>query len=139
MKTTIKILCLVLLGVIAQAQTSIKINGFILQKGFSQDTATSVRIKCVGLDVDILTANQKPMFYLGLVNTVGVTVDARNVSYQDMLNACVKNGIPENQQNALIQSVYAAVFAGTKAQKLAAIRGLMDGYGITVKPDNEQN
>lgn len=136
MKTTIKILCLVLLGVIAQAQTSIKINGFILQKGFSQDTATSVRIKCVGLDVDILTANQKPMFYLELVNTVGVTVDARNVSYQDMLNACVKNGIPENQQNALIQSVYAAVFAGTKAQKLAAIRGLMDGYGITVKPDN---
>lgn len=139
MKTTIKILCLVLLGVMAQAQTSIKINDFILQKGFSQDTATSVRIKCVGLDVDILTSNQRPMFYLELVNTTGTTVDARNVSYQDMLNACVKNGIPENQQNALIQSVYAAVFAGTKTQKLAAIRGLMDGYGITVKPDNEQN
>jgi len=134
----LKIICFVLLGVMAQAQTSIKIENFILQKGFSQDTATSVRIRCVGLDVDIITANQRPMFYIELINPQGSTADARNVSYQDMLNACEKNGVPEGSQSTLIQNVYAAVFAGTKAQKLAAIRGLMSGYSIIVKPDSEQ-
>ncbi len=135
---TIYTLCLILLGVAAQAQQNIKINNFIIQRGFVQDTAVSIKIRCVGMDVDILTEEQRPMFYLELVNPQGNAADSRNVSYQDMVNACVKNDIPENQINATIQSVYAAVFAGTKTQKLAAIRSLMAGYGMVVKPDNEQ-
>lgn len=123
---------------VSQAQTSIKINNFILQKGFTTDTATAVRIKCIFMPVDQNTADQRPVFYLELASATGASVDARNVEYQDMVNACVRNNIPENQRSATIAAVYAAVFCGTKAQKLSAIRSLMAGYGIVVKPDNEQ-
>jgi hypothetical protein len=131
-------LCFVLLGVAAQAQKTIKIHDFIVKRGFSQDTATGVVIRCVSLDVDIITASQRPTFYLALVAKAGQAVDERNVTWQDMVNACVKNGIPEVQHETIISQVYMAVFSGTKTQKLAAIRGLMDGYGVIVKPDNQQ-
>lgn len=57
----------------------------------------------------------------------------RNISYEDMLRAVEKNNIPENQQQAVIMQSYGAVFAGTKAQKIAVFTSLMNGYGITVK------
>lgn len=126
------------LGVAAQAQTSIKINNFIIQRAFITDTATAVKIRCIWNQIDQETANQRPVFLLELVDVRGVTVESRNVEYQDMVNACVKNGIPENQHSGIIQSTFSAVFCGTKTQKLSAIRSLMAGYGITVKPDNEQ-
>lgn len=132
------IIILCALGVTAQAQTNFQIEPFAVRKGFSTDTATAVRFRCVSLDIDMITANQRPVFYLELVSEAGSTVDARNVTYQDMTNACVKNGIPENQHSTVIAQVYAATFCGTRAQKLAAIRSMMLGYGITLKPDNEQ-
>ena len=127
-----------MLGVTVQAQKDFKIEPFTIRKGFSTDTATAVRFRCVALDVDMNTADQRPVFYLELVSATGATVDARNVTYQDMINACVKNGIPENQHSAAIQQVYSVTFCGTKTQKLAAIRNMMLGYGIVLKPDNEQ-
>ena len=132
------IIGLVLLGVAAQAQTSIKINNFIIQRAFVTDTATAVKIRCIWNQIDQETVNQRPVFFLELVSATGVTVESRNVEYQDMVNACVKNGIPENQHSGIIQSTFSAVLSGTKTQKLSAIRSLMAGYGVTVKPDNEQ-
>ena len=123
------------MGVIAQAQKNFQIESFIVRKGFSTDTATAVRFRCVTLDVDMITANQQPVFYLELVSESGSTVDARNVAYQDMVNACIKNGIPESQHSTVIAQVYAATFCGTKAQKLAAIGSMMAAYGITLKPN----
>ena len=131
-------ICLILLGVAVQAQTAIKIDNFIIQRGFTTDTATLVRIKCISLSIDQNTADQRPVFFLELVNSAGVSVDSRNVDYQDMVNACIRNSIPENQHSAIIQATFGAVFCGTKAQKLSAIRSLMAGYSITVKPDNQQ-
>lgn len=126
------------LGVAAQAQTSIKINNFIIQRAFITDTATAVKIRCIWNQIDQETANQRPVFFLELVDAKGISVESRNIEYQDMINACVKNGIPENQHSGIVQSTFSAVLAGTKTQKLAAIRALMSGYGITVKPDNQQ-
>lgn len=126
------------LGVAAQAQTSIKINNFIIQRAFITDTATAVKIRCIWNQIDQETANQRPVFFLELVDAKGISVESRNIEYQDMINACVKNGIPENQHSGIVQSTFSAVLAGTKTQKLAAIRALMAGYGITVKPDNQQ-
>lgn len=131
-------LALMLLGVVAQAQTKVLISPFVINKGFQIDTAVAVSFRCVSLQIDLQTTNQQPMFYLELNNISGGAVDARNVSYQDMINACTKNGIPENQHSATIASVYAAVFCGTKTQKLASLRAMMDVYGIVVKPDNQQ-
>lgn len=126
------------LGVAAQAQTSIKINNFIIQRAFITDTATAVKIRCIWNQIDQETANQRPVFFLELVDAKGISVESRNIEYQDMINACAKNGIPENQHSGIVQSTFSAVLAGTKTQKLAAIRALMSGYGITVKPDNQQ-
>ena len=102
------------------------------------DTATAVRFRCVSLDIDMVTENQQPVFYLELVSESGSTVDARNVTYQDMINACIKNNNPESQHSAIIAKTYAATFCGTKIQKLGVIRNMMAGYGIILKPDNEQ-
>lgn len=121
-----------------KAQTSIKIDDFVIRKGFTTDTATAVKIRCIWSQIDQETANQRPVFFLELVNRTGLTVDSRNVEYQDMVNACTKNGIPENQHSGIIQATFGAVFCGTKTQKLSAIRALMLGYGIVVKPDNQQ-
>lgn len=117
---------------VSQAQKNFKIEPFVIRKGFSTDTATEVRFRCVSLDIDMVTANQQPVFYLELVSESGSTVDARNVTYQDMINACVKNGIPESQHSAVISQVYAATFCGTKTQKLSAIGAMMSAYGITL-------
>lgn len=132
------IILLAVLGVAAQAQKDFKIEPFTIRKGFSTDTDTAVRFRCVSLDIDMITANQQPVFYLELVSESGSTVDARNVTYQDMINACTKNNIPESQHSAVIAQTYAATFCGTKIQKLGVIRNMMAGYGIILKPDNEQ-
>lgn len=123
---------------VSQAQTKIKINDFVMRKGFIADTATYCRIDCTALPIDIETANHRPTFLLTLHNAAGQIMDTQVVTYGDMVNACVKNNIPENQHSGIILATYAAVFCGTKTQKLTAIRSLMLGYGITVKPDNEQ-
>jgi hypothetical protein len=109
-----------------------------MRKGFITDTATYCRIDCTALPIDIETANHRPTFLLTLHNAAGQIMDTQVVTYGDMVNACVKNNIPENQHSGIILATYAAVFCGTKTQKLTAIRSLMLGYGITVKPDNEQ-
>lgn len=132
------ILVLCLAAGVSQAQTSIKINDFIIQRAFITDTATAVKIRCIWNQIDQETANQRPVFFLELVDAKGISVESRNIEYQDLINACVKNGIPENQHSGIIQATFGAVFCGTKTQKLSAIRSLMAGYGITVKPDNEQ-
>ena len=137
MKQLLTIL-LVSLGVAAQAQTKIKINDFVMRRGFVSDTATYCRIDCTALPIDLQTSQHRPTFVLTLHNALGQIMDSQVVTYGDMVNACVKNNIPENQHEAIITATYAAVFCGTKTQKLAAIRPLMAGYGITVKPDNEQ-
>ncbi len=127
-----------LIGMAAQAQTKIKINDFVMRRGFVSDTATYCRIDCTALPIDLQTAQHRPTFVLTLHNALGQIMDTQVVTYGDMVNACVRNGIPENQHETIIAQTYAAVFCGTKAQKLTAIRSLMAGYGITVKPDNEQ-
>lgn len=132
------ILILCLATGVSQAQTSIKINDFVMRRGFVADTATFCRIACTALPIDLQTSQHRPTFVLTLHNALGQIMDSQVVTYGDMVNACVKNNIPENQHEAIITATYAAVFCGTKAQKLTAIRSLMAGYGITVKPDNQQ-
>lgn len=136
MKKILLILCLA--AGVAQAQIKIKIDDFIMRKGFITDTATYCRIDCTALPIDLETSNQRPTFVLTLHNATGQILDTQVVTYGDMANACTKNGIPENQHSGIILATYAAVFCGTKSQKLSAIRPLMAGYGITVKPDNQQ-
>ncbi|MCA0231568.1 MAG: hypothetical protein LCH91_13935 [Bacteroidetes bacterium] len=111
-------------------QTNFQIEPFVLKKGFSTDTATTIRFKCVSLDIDLMTDNQRPVFYLELVSNTGATVDARNVSYQDLINAATKAGIPEEQHATKINQLYSAVFCGTKSQKIASIGAMMAPYGI---------
>lgn len=131
-------LLLVSLGVATQAQTKIKINDFVMRRGFVADTATFCRISCTALAIDLETSNHQPTFVITLHNAGGQIMDSQVVTYGDMANACIKNNIPENQHSTQIAQSFAAVFCGTKAQKLAAVRMLMSGYGIVVKPDNEQ-
>lgn len=132
------ILILCLAAGVAQAQTSIKIDDFVMRRGFVADTATFCRISCTALGIDLETSNHRPTFVITLHNATGQIMDSQVVTYGDMVNACIKNNIPENQHATQIAQAFAAVFCGTKAQKLAVIRSLMAGYGIVVKPDNQQ-
>lgn len=131
MKTLFLLLFVVASGVL-QAQNDFQIQPHIVKKTFTSDTATVMRFACVYLKVDLNSQNHRPVFLLELANKDGVTLDSRNVNYEDMVNACTKNGIPETEQNATIQQVYCAVFCGTKAQKIASIGGMMAAYGITL-------
>ncbi len=125
-------------GVVAQAQKNFKIQPLKLQKDLVADTATVVHFRCVWLDIQAETSEQKPVFYLELVSEDNRIISGRNVTYDDMVKACLKNNIPESQHSAIIQQVYSAVLCGTKTQKFSAIRTMLAGYGIVLKPDTEQ-
>ncbi len=70
MKKLLTIL-LVSLGVAAQAQTKIKINDFVMRRGFVSDTATYCRIDCTALPIDLQTSQHRPTFALTLHNALG--------------------------------------------------------------------
>ena len=120
------------------ANAQFKINDKIFSTGFTTDTAVSISIKVVSLQILIDSKAQRPVFYLSFDSKNGQSVTSRNIDYSAMKIACEKNGIPENQHETVIAQTFLAVYAGTKAQKLGAIRGLLDTYGIVVKPDTEQ-
>lgn len=127
------------ISTIASTQAQFKISNVFIRDGFNVDTATSITIRCVGLEVQIETTAQKPTFYLAFISKTGQTVSSQNIGYEDMLRACIRNGIVDSlQQTNIINFTFSAVLAGTKSQKLAAIRGLLNGYGIALKPDDEQ-
>lgn len=120
------------------ANAQFKINDKIFSTGFGSDTAVSISIRVVNLQVLLESKAQRPVFYLSFDGKNGQSVTSRNIDYSDMKVACQKNGIPLDQQETIIAQTFLAVFSGTKAQKLGAIRGLLDSYGIVVKPDLEQ-
>lgn len=120
------------------ANAQFKINDKIFSTGFTSDTAVSISIRVVNLQVLLESKAQRPIFYLSFDGKNGQSVTSRNISYEDMKVACQKNGIPEAQHETIIAQTFTAVYSGTKAQKLGAIRGLLDNYGIIVKPDTEQ-
>ena len=120
------------------ANAQFKINDKIFSTGFTSDTAVSISIRVVSLQILIDSKAQRPVFYLSFDDKSSRSITSRNISYEDMKVACVKNGIPEAQHETVIAQTFLAVYAGTKTQKLGAIRGLLDTYGIVVKPDTEQ-
>ena len=119
-------------------QAQFKIQDRILSSGFTTDTATTVSIKVVSLEIKVDSKAQRPVFYLSFNAKNGAIIDAQNIGYDDIVRACKKNNIPESQHETVIAQTFLAVLCGTKTQKLGAIRGLMAGYGIVVKPDDEQ-
>lgn len=123
---------------ITTSQAQFKINDRIIASGFNTDTATTINIKVVSLDVKIESKFQRPVFYLSFHGKTGQLIDAQNINYDDMIRACKKNNIPDVQHETIINQVFSAVLSGTKAQKLGAIRTLLLGYGINLKPDEQQ-
>lgn len=123
---------------IGTADAQFQINDVMLRDGFNVDTATTISIKCVGLDIQIESKNQRPTFYLAFVSKSGRIISDQNIGYDSMVIACRKNGYTEQQTEAVINATFSAVLAGTRTQKLAAIRGLLTGYSIVLKPDSEQ-
>jgi hypothetical protein len=137
-----------LLAVTAQAQVDFLIKKIPAGNGFKPDSATSVRFRCIQVQIDQNTTNQRPAFYLELlacdsmkvnVDSTNITlhngrvVDGLNVYYDDLVNACIKNNIPKEQHSATIQGLYYAVFCGTRAQKRNAIAAMLKGYNILLQ------
>lgn len=123
---------------ITTSQAQFKINDRIIASGFNSDTATTIKIRVVSLDVQIESKAQRPVFYLSFHAKSGQLIDAQNINYDDMIRACKKNNIPDAQHETVINQVFSAVLSGTKTQKLSAIRSLLAGYGIILKPDDVQ-
>lgn len=119
-------------------QAQFKISDRIISTGFNSDTATSISIKVVTLDVKLDSKAQRPVFYLSFNSKTGSLVDAQNIGYDDMVKACKRNNIPESQHETVIAQTFLAVLCGNKSQKLGAIRSLLWGYGIILKPDEQQ-
>ena len=120
------------------ANAQFKINDKLFSTGFATDTAVTISIKLISLDILVNTKEQRPIFYLSFNNRTNQSIVDRNVDYSDIQKACDKNNIPLDQQEAIIGQTFSAVYAGTKAQKLGAIRLLLSSYGIILKPDDEQ-
>jgi hypothetical protein len=123
---------------IATIDAQFKINDVLIRDGFNVDTATSISIKCVGLDVQIESKQQRPTFYLAFVSKLGKIISDQNINYDNMVIACSKNNIPESQYETVINNVFSSVLSGTRTQKLSSIRLLLTGYSIVLKPDLEQ-
>ena len=123
---------------LTEASGQFKINDKIFSTGFTSDTAVSISIRVVSLQILTESKAQRPVFYLSFDGKAGQSITSRNIDYVDMKTACQKNGIIESQHETVIAQTFLAVYAGTKTQKLGAIRGLLDTYGIVVKPDTEQ-
>ena len=136
MKKIILFFAFVLITLTSNAQ--FKISDHLFSNGFNTDTAVSISIKVISLNVLLESKEQRPIFYLSFNSKAGKTIIDRNIDYSDMQAACTKNGISLTQQEVIIPQTFTAVISGTKTQKLAAIRGLLDFYGIIVKPDVEQ-
>lgn len=132
---TILFFLLIVSGV-AQAQTAIQLQKFPYARPLASkvDTIAAFRVVCIRNEIDLLSENQRPEFLIELINKEGEVSIQRNISYTDMQIACQVAGYPENTWPTVIAQSYAAVFAGTKAQKLAVFTSLMAPYNITVKP-----
>ncbi len=134
MKTILFFFAMLLMGVSAQAQTNFEVNPVPVLKGFDKDSATIMRIRCINVQIDQTTALQRPGFLIELISSDSSTVlSARNVYYEDLKNACIKNNIPEEQHETVIQGLLSAVFCGTKVQKRYAINAMLAAYNISLK------
>ena len=132
------ILTILLLGISLITNAQFKINDKLFSTGFATDTAVTISIKLISLDILVNTKEQRPIFYLSFNNRTNQSIVDRNIDYSDIQKACDKNNIPLDQQEAIIGQTFSAVYAGTKEQKLGAIRLLLSSYGIILKPDDEQ-
>lgn len=133
-----KLLFFLLLLATFSLQAQFKINDRIIAGGFLSDTATTINIRCISIEIKSQSELQRPTFYLAFINKIGKIIDEQNVNYDDMVRACVKNNIPVAQHSAIINQTFSAVLCGAKTQKLAALRALLAGYNIILKPDVEQ-
>lgn len=131
-------LILLLLVSSIDSYSQFKIDNKLFATGFANDTAVSISIKVISLDILLNSVDQRPTFYLSFNDKTGRSIMSRNINYTDMETACTKNGIPAAQHATVIAQTFGAVYVGTKTQKLSAIRGLLDTYGIVVKADTEQ-
>lgn len=130
---------IVLCSSFAQAQVLVKIDKYAIQRTpFVTDTATAFSFKVVEMTINLTTAEQKPIFQLVFVDSSLMPISAMQITMQDLQNACKKNNFPEEQHQEIIQSAISTVFTGTKSEKLAAFSMMLQGYGIIVKPEEEQ-
>lgn len=151
MKTTILIFSILFSALLSNAQFKIADRTF--DNGFGLDTSKSINIKVIDLKVEFDTKKQRPAFYIEYVDKNGSSFQvqrARNVYYQDLVNALTKKvnaNRPQGQPKIVLEESYlettiaqivSAVIFGTKQQKLAVVRDLMQYYNTTVLPDNEQ-
>lgn len=136
MKKFILIFCLLITSLMSNAQ--FKINDKLFSNGFSVDTASSISIKVINLDIQLESKMQRPVFYFSFNTKTGASIMSINIGYEDIQIACDKNGITKTEQETAIPQIFLALYAGTKSQKLSAIRGILQAYGIVVKPDTDQ-
>ena len=139
MKKLFLISIISLFAVMAQAQTLVKIEPRLFENNFVMDTATRMRVIVLSLEVNLVTADQTPVFKLFFSDSLGHPVNSMEIYMKDLINACKKNGIPEEEQAATIQGTIAAVLVGSKAEKLYVLRRLLSGYNVFVKPDEDQD